>query len=116
MSAKLVAVFFLSALLAMVIELVRREKLTFKYAIGWIAIAAVGLVLVIFDGLVSAISGFLGFTLPSNFIFFSCIAAGIFEALFLTIFLCQQNARNDQLVQKVALLENELEELKKSRS
>lgn len=114
MNAKWVAVVFLLALLAMVIELVRREKLTFKYAIGWIAIALVGLALVAFDGMVSAISSALGFALPSNFIFFSCIVAGIFEALFLTIFLCQQNARNDHLVQKVTLLENELEEIKKS--
>jgi hypothetical protein len=113
MSAKWLAVLFLLTLLTTVIELVRREQLTFKYALGWIMLSLSGLVLVIFDGLVCAVSKILGFALPSNFVFFTCVVAGIFEALFLTIFLCQQNARNDKLVQKVALLENEVEELKK---
>ena len=38
--------------------------------------------------------------------------AGVFLTLSLTIFLCQQNIRNDQMAQKIGLLEQEVEELK----
>jgi hypothetical protein len=37
----------------------------------------------------------------------------VFLSLLLTVFLCQQNSRNDVMAQKIALLEFELNELKK---
>lgn len=55
----------------------------------------------------------LGFELPSNFIFFALFCVFVFLSLLLTVFLCQQNSRNDVMAQKIALLEFELKELKK---
>jgi len=113
MNTKILAFTFLLVVLIFVVELVRRGRLTFKYAFGWILLSLAGLVLVVCDYWVAGLAGFLGFSLPSNFIFFSCVVAGIFMSLFLTIFLCQQNIRNDKIAQKIALLEAEVEKLKK---
>ena len=95
-----------------VLDLVRRHKLTFKYALGWLFISAAGIFCVVFDQLLFACAAFLGFELPSNFIFFALFCVFVFLSLLLTVFLCQQNNRNDAMAQKIAILEFELKELK----
>jgi len=113
---KILTGFLAVAILVLVVELGRRRKLTFKYAIGWILISLLGLLFDVFDQLLSWTSALLGFTLPSNFIFFTLICFFIFLSLFLTIFLCQQNNRNDTMAQKIGLLEVEINELKQKKS
>ena len=91
-----------------VVELVRRHKLTFKYALAWLLVSLLGVVCAVFKGFVFRASAVLGFELPSNFIFFTLFCVFIFVSLLLTVFLCQQNGRNDRMAQKIALLEAEL--------
>ncbi len=100
-------------MLAMVLELVRREKLTFKYAAGWILVLILAVFLAIFEELLFNLSDWLGFQLTSNFIFFTLLSVFVFLCLLMTIFLCQQDNRNRFLAQKIALLEFELNELRK---
>ena len=108
-----VLAFVLSFILFMVvIELVRREKLTFKYAVGWLAASLAGMCSVIFDDVLYGISKWLGFQVASNFIFFGLISIFIFLGLVMTIFLCQQDNRNHTMAQKIALLELELKRLR----
>ena len=113
MGIKFLATIASLAVLLMAIELVRREKLTFKYAFGWMVISGWGLFFTIFDRLLFKIAYALGFQLPSNFIFFTLLTAFVFLSLMLTIFLSQQNNRNDTMAHKIAFLEYEIEELKK---
>jgi hypothetical protein len=102
-----VFVFFL------VIELIRREKLTFKYAAGWLGIACLGIFLAIFDNIVLGVAQLFGFELASNFIFFALLSIFVFLSLLMTVFLCQQNNRNDVMAQKIGILEEEVNNLKK---
>jgi hypothetical protein len=95
-----------------VIDLVRRHKLTFKYALAWLVVALIGVFFSIFHKLLFRIADFLGFELPSNFIFFTLFCVFVFLSLVLTVFLCQQNNRNDTMAQKIALLEFEIKQLK----
>ncbi|MCB9772017.1 MAG: DUF2304 domain-containing protein [Candidatus Omnitrophica bacterium] len=109
---------FLSILLAVVfffivIDLIRREKLTFKYAAGWLSVTFLGIILAVFDKFLSGFATKLGFELTSNFIFFTVSCGLIFLSLVLTIFLCQQNNRNDRMAQKIGLLENEIQKIQK---
>lgn len=115
MGAKLVAIVFSILVFMGVIDLVRREKLTFKYAAGWLLGSLIALGLAVFDGFVAALSSALGFELPSNFIFFSALCGFVFLSLLLTVFLCQQNKRNDRMAQKLGSLETEIRELKQGR-
>ena len=114
MNARLLSIILAIGFLFFIIELVRREKLTFKYAAGWIVAALGGIAAAVFDQFLYGISTQLGFHLTSNFIFFITLCGLIFLSLLLTIFLCQQNSRNDRMAQKIGLLENEIEKLKKN--
>ena len=96
-----------------VIELLRRNKLTFKYAAGWVVMSAVAIFFSAFEGCIFTVSGWLGFELPSNFIFFTLLCFFVFLSLFLTAFLCQQENRNTAIAQKLSLLEMEINQLKK---
>lgn len=108
--------FFLSlGILLFVLELVRREKLTFKYAFAWIFFLVLGVIFSLWPIVPYRLSQFLGFELPSNFIFFSLLGMFVFLSLLLTVFLCQQNRRNDRMAQKIGLLEEEIRAIKEKR-
>jgi hypothetical protein len=91
---------------------VRRNKLTFKYALAWLLVSGSAVFFAVFHKYIFLIAKFLGFELPSNFIFFTLFCVFVFLSLILTVFLCQQNNRNDTMAQKIALLESEVKELK----
>lgn len=95
-----------------VLDLVRREKMTFKYAFVWLLVSPAALVCAIFEQIPFAIARFFGFELTSNFVFFTLLSVFVLITLLITAFLCQQNRRNDKVAQKLAALEYELKILK----
>ena len=99
-----------------VVDLVRRHRLTFKYALAWLIVSGMGVFFAFFYKFLFKIASFLGFELPSNFIFFTLFCVFVFLSLVLTVFLCQQNNRNDTMAQKIALLEFDIKELKQKHS
>ena len=113
MNARILSMFLSALLFVVVLEFVRREKLTFKYAAGWLLAAAAGFLIAVFDQWVYRLAEALGFRLTSNFIFYVALCTFVFLSFVLTIFLCQQNERNDKMAQKLGILEAEFEELKK---
>ncbi|MDE2028033.1 MAG: DUF2304 domain-containing protein [Candidatus Omnitrophica bacterium] len=113
MNIHMVALLVSVAVFLFVIDLVRRRRLTFKYAVGWLLVSSGGIFFAVFYRFLFACAAWLGFELPSNFIFFTLFCVFVFLSLLLTVFLCQQNIRNDLMAQKIALLEFELKELEK---
>lgn len=113
MNARILSLILAGLLFVTVLELVRREKLTFKYAAGWLLASAAGILVAIFDQWVYRLAEILGFRLTSNFIFYAALGGFVFLSLVLTIFLCQQNERNDKMAQTLAILGEEVNELKK---
>ncbi len=112
METKIFAIFLCLLILFLVIELVRREKLTFKYAVGWIMVSLVAVFMAIFDSVLYKMAKWLGFQVASNFLFFVVLCSFVFLSLLLTLFLCQQNSHNDTTAQKIGMLEFELKQLK----
>ena len=112
MSAKFLALLVLSSLFVLILDLIRREKLTFKYAFGWMAAVLAGLAMVLADRLFERAASLLGFELLSNFVFFCCIGVAVFLGLLLTVFLCQQSQRNECMAKKIAMLEAEIKNTK----
>ncbi len=100
----------------LVLDLVRRHKLTFKYALAWLLVAVSGVFFSFFYKFLFKLAVILGFELPSNFIFFSLFCVFVFLSLVMTVFLCQQNGRNDTMAQRIALLEFEIKQLKQKTS
>jgi hypothetical protein len=113
MSLKIFVITLSVLIFLTIIELARREKISFKYAIGWIVIALLAIFFEIFHDLLFELARWFGFTLPSNFIFFILLTSFVFWSLFLTMFLCQQNQRNNTMAQKIGMLELELKTLKR---
>ena len=113
MSIQILAIVIAVIIFLFVLDLVRRRRLTFKYALGWLFVSGAAVFFAIFKTLLFNCAVFLGFELPSNFIFFALLCGFVFLSLLLTVFLCQQNERNDAMAQKIAILEFELKELKK---
>ncbi|MDP8265967.1 MAG: DUF2304 domain-containing protein [Candidatus Aceula meridiana] len=105
---KLITVILAFLIFALILELARRGKLTFKYSAGWLLFCVFGAGFAIFDKFLFALADACGFTLMSNFIFFGLFCFFIFLSLMLTVFLCQQNKRNDLMAQKIAQLEDDL--------
>lgn len=99
-----------------IIELIRREKLRFHYALGWLLAAALAMIGALFPFIPFFMADLLGFELPSNFIFFAILSVLILMTLLMTIFLCRQDRRNDAMAQKIGLLEAEVNALKKQKA
>ncbi len=100
-------------IIAAVIDLIRREKMTFKYAANWFMGCGVALFFALNNALLIKISTWAGFSLPSNFIFFMLLVFVIFLSLHLTLYINEQNSRTEALAQAVAQLELQLKKLKK---
>ncbi|MDP8213496.1 MAG: DUF2304 domain-containing protein [Candidatus Zapsychrus exili] len=116
MNIKILAIVISLSALIFVIDLIRREKLMFKYAFSWIIVSILAVFFSIFDKILFKIAYLLGFQLPSNFIFFSLLSVFVFLSLLITIFLCQQNNRNDIMAQKISLLELEIKKIKEKEN
>ena len=113
MTVKFLVLFLSLVVLIFVIDLIRREKLTFKYALGWLVVCVLAIAMDIFDRVFFKLAYGLGFELPSNFIFFSLLAVFVFLSLLMTIFLCEANKKNNIMAQRISILEHELADIKK---
>ncbi len=112
MNIKVLAIAISVLVFLLVIELIRSGRLTFKYAVSWLAASAIGIVVAVFDRVLFHAAHALGFTLASNFIFFLIGVALVFLSLVLTVYLCQQTVRSERLAQDIALMKLEIEKLK----
>ncbi len=108
MQAKTFAIIASASILITVIDLIRREKMTFKYSVLWLTASAASLFFACFDQFLVAIARAAGFELPSNFVFFMLLVFFIFQNLFSTIHLNQQNIRTEKLAQTIGILEHDL--------
>lgn len=113
MILKTLTIFLSAFILLLVIELIREERLTFKYAVGWMTACVLAIVLTVFDYVLFSTAKFFGFELASNFIFFVLLAVFVFLSLLMTILLCQQGSHNASMAQRIGMLAFEIEALKK---
>lgn len=94
-----------------VIELIRRQKMTFKYSLFWLVSCVTVLFFTWHDKLLAAMSEWAGFMLPSNFVFFLLLVFFILLSLFLTLYVNEENNRSETLAQAIARLEFKLNKL-----
>lgn len=115
MPLKLVVILATCFILTAVVDLIRREKMTFKYAFFWLAGCAVACFFTIYDELLIRISRLAGFELASNFIFFMLLVFVMFLSLLLSLHINEQNSRSEALAQAVAQLEHELKKIQAAK-
>lgn len=111
MEARTLALIINALTLLGILELIRRQKMTFKYAVSWLAASIFAIVLSIKTDWLYAIAAWAGFALPSNFIFFLLLVFAIGLGILLTLYINEQNSRTEALAQAIAKLDYRLEQL-----
>ena len=116
MHSKIFALIMATLILILVVDRIRRQKMTFKYALAWLVSSFLVLFFTIQDDWLRQLSHWAGFALPSNFIFFLLLIFVIFFSLLLTIHINEQNSRTESLAQAIAKLDYRLKKLEKGVS
>ncbi|MGE0142573.1 MAG: DUF2304 domain-containing protein [Planctomycetota bacterium] len=111
---KTVAVLLAVAILLVVFELVRRRKLREEYSLLWGGTAVLLLVLALEHRLLNVFKQFIGAVEPTSALFFGALVFLMLVSLMFSIRLSKLTIRSRTLSQRIALLEEELTELKKS--
>lgn len=102
-------------LLLVILELIRRKYLRERYALLWILTGGLFLLLSLKVSLLVWISNLLGFSIPSNALFFFGLLFLVLLSLGLTVITSRLAEKNRILTQKVVLLEKRIADLEKSR-
>ena len=110
----LVAVIGSILLLLIILELIRRKYLRERYALIWIVTGGLFLLLSIRVQLLYGISGFLGFTVASNALFFFGILFLLSIVLGLSVITSRLVEKNKVLTQEVVLLKKRVADLENS--
>jgi hypothetical protein len=92
--------------------LLRRGSLQEKYAVLWLGVSGVALLLAIFPGVLRGVTTALGVETPSNLLFFVTIVLLLLVAIQLSYELSRHEARIRRLAEEVALLDQEISRLK----
>lgn len=93
----------------------KKGNLMLKYSLLWILAGIVLALFVIFPDLLRTVSEIVGIETPSNGLFAICIMFIIFILMALTMIVSFQKKRLRQLSQTIALLENDIEKIKKQK-
>jgi hypothetical protein len=113
MSSYLVGLIGSLLVLAGIFELLRRRQLSEKYAVLWLVVGVVVLVLTIFPNLLTALARATGVALPVNLLFFVAIIFLVCVALHLSWELSRVENETRKLAEDLAILRLELDEHKR---
>ena len=100
-------------LMLLIIELVRRRKLREEYSWLWLLTVSTILLLAVWFNLLRWITFLIGAIIPSSTIFMLAFLFLIFISLHFSVVISKLTNRNIELSQRYALLELDLNELKK---
>lgn len=99
-----------------VFRLVSDGKLQLKYSLLWMLLSLILIICAIFPGIVSAFSNLLGFQTPSNFVFLVSIVGLLGICLSLTAIVSWQARDIRQLIQRVTLMQEDLDNLMRNNN
>jgi len=111
-----IAAFLLAlAIVALVIEMLRRKKLREKYAVLWLIVGVATLVLAAFPRLLNIVAEFVGVQIPSNLLFAMSILMLLGVCLHLSWEISVVEDETRTLAEEVAILRTQLESLEHHR-
>jgi UDP-galactopyranose mutase len=108
---KLVAILVLVALFVLVFELVRRRRLMERYALLWLVLAPLLLVVTLWDGLLESVARELGFAYAPSAMFALALAFVLVICLHFSMVISRLTNQNKVLAQELGSLESRLEAL-----
>lgn len=95
--------------LVVLFEMMRRKQLREKYAVFWVLVAVVTLVIAAFPGLLTAAADALGVAVPSNLLFFGASMLLLLVSVQHSSALGRLEERSRTLAEELALLKMEVE-------
>lgn len=104
-----------SGLLAIVLEMVRRKLLKERFAILWIFSALALVVFSLWGSFLEWLANIAGVYYAPLVIIPIIIFFGVLLALYFSVLMTKHDKQTRELIQKMALLENEVESLKKDK-
>ena len=108
----IVAITLAVTVLIVVVELVRKRRLREEYSLLWVGTAAILLVLALRQDLILELSKLFGAAQSSSTLFFLALVFLMLLSLQFSVHLSRLTFRNKALSQRIALLEQEMEELR----
>ena len=111
----IVAVVIVLALL-WIANMVRKGTLDIRYALSWLTVGAVVLVLDLFPGMMDFLVHLLGIELPVNMMFFFGFCFTLFLVFTLTVKVSRQEEHIKRLTQEMALLEEKIRKEERSNN
>ena len=96
-------------LLAVIFQLIRKNRLLEQYALLWIASAVLLLVVSIWRNLLEKLAGWAGIYYAPSAMFLVALFCGMVIALHFSVVVSQIKKQNNTLAQQVALLKQELD-------
>lgn len=97
-----------------VIRLVVKRRLRLKYSLMWLTLSLLALLCAIFPEPIFGLAHILGFAVPSNMVFFLAIFFLLALCLSLTVIVSWQARDIRQLIQEIAVINNQLEKMEPS--
>jgi hypothetical protein len=94
-----------------IVELVRRRRLLERYALLWLGAALILLILAVWKGLLTTLSGDVGIHYPPSTLFAVGFGFAILLLLSLSVVISRLSEQNKRLAQHVALLAERVDEL-----
>lgn len=110
------AVLLTLGLLVVVFELVRRKRLSERYAILWLLAAVTLLVLAVWKGLLTSLSSDVGISYPPSLLFTVAIGLIAIILLHFSVAVSRLSDQNKVLAQRLGLLQQRLEQAEKTVS
>ena len=99
-------------MLLLVANMVRKKKIDLRYALSWMCLAIVLLILDIFPQIMEWAADVIGIETPSNMLFFFGFLLLVIIIYSLTASVSRLSNKTKRLTQELALLREELERLK----
>ncbi|CAD66731.1 DUF2304 domain-containing protein [Tropheryma whipplei] len=104
------------ALLVILIEMLRREKLRERHAVWWLLAGFIAVFFAVFPGILRWISNLLGIITPINLVLFMAVILLFLVCLQQSCELAKLDKRTRRLAEDTLLLQDELEDIKSHSS
>ena len=112
---ELVSILLVFFLLAVLFQLIRKNRLLEQYSLLWIVSALILLVLSLWRNLLDRFAALTGIYYAPSALFLFAILCGIMIALHFSVVISRLTKQNHILAQEIAILKQELEAVKGSR-
>ena len=102
--------------LVMMIDLIRKNRVTVKYALLWLLSGVIMIVLAVFPQLLDLLAGLIGVYSPVNALFAILLCCGLVLMISFSVIMSGNKKAIVKLMQEISLLENRIRKLEEEKT